>query len=114
MGRLRYLPPVASQPGVEAPRSARRRKLRRRASCGACRRLRPTLQHPAVQAVAQVFEVDAHDEPALAAQYGVFHLPALFLLHGADFHAPVEPLLDPAQLAAQLLALQLQPAQDEP
>ena len=83
-------------------------------SCGACRRLRPTLQHPAVQAVAQVFEVDAHDEPALAAQYGVFHLPALFLLHGADFHAPVEPLLDPAQLAAQLLVLQLQPAQDEP
>ena len=35
---LRYLPPAASQPGVEAPRSARRRKLRRRASCGACRR----------------------------------------------------------------------------
>jgi len=83
-------------------------------SCGACRRLRPTLQHAAVQAVVQVFEVDAHAEPALAAQYGVFHLPALFLLHGADFHAPVAPLVDPAQLAAQLLALQLQPAQDEP
>lgn len=84
------------------------------ASCGACKRLRPLLPQLAFDEPVQLWEVDAHAEPALAARFGVFYLPALVLFDGVDFHAVVPAQLDPGALAAEVERLRREPAQEEP
>ena len=40
-----------------------------------------------------LFEVDAHDSPGVARELEVFHLPALFLYVGGEYHRPVHSVL---------------------
>ncbi|APZ44571.1 hypothetical protein BW247_06265 [Acidihalobacter ferrooxydans] len=79
--------------------------------CGVCRQMRAALTQ--CQAL-RVIEVDAGLDPALANEFDVFHLPALFVYRDGRYHGPlaVEPL--PARIEAGLSALLAAPAQDPP
>jgi len=54
--------------------------------CGACRHLRALLPQLEVPA----FYVDVSEHAARAAEFAVFHLPALFLFVDGTFHAAIE------------------------
>jgi len=61
------------------------------AGCGSCRQMKRALAtlrqtRPDVS----LFEVDAQHEPGLTREFGVFHLPALFVFVDGQYHRPVE------------------------
>lgn len=56
-------------------------------ACGACRQLKRVLEgEPQLFADLHLFEVDAQREMALTREFGVFHLPAMFLYRDGEFH----------------------------
>jgi thioredoxin-like negative regulator of GroEL len=71
-----------------------------REGCGSCRHWRRVLadyvaRHPHA---AHIFEVDAERDSALTREFGVFHLPALFLFHNGHFHAELKVEAHPDKL----------------
>lgn len=61
------------------------------ASCASCRAWKQVLNAFAeTPGAAAVFEVDAGLDQALAREFELFHLPALFLFVGGEFHRPIE------------------------
>ena len=79
--------------------------------CGSCRRMRTALaQCPELP----VLEVDAGIDQALASEFEVFHLPALFAYCDGRYHGPLEVESVPARIRARLAELLAQPAQDPP
>jgi thioredoxin-like negative regulator of GroEL len=71
-----------------------------REGCGSCRHWRRVLadyraRHPHA---AQIFEIDAERDSALSREFGVFHLPALFLFHNGHFHAELKVEAHPDKL----------------
>lgn len=79
--------------------------------CGSCRRMRMALAEcPELL----VFEVDAGIDQALASEFEVFHLPALFVYRDGRYHGPLEVESTPARIRTGLAALLAQPAQDPP
>jgi thioredoxin 1 len=83
--------------------------------CGACRQLKTMFENQQ-QEFGQIhlFEVDAQREMALTHEFGVFHLPALFLYHEGEFHAEIhaEPL--PAAIMTAIEKALAAPAQEAP
>ncbi|MCI1009612.1 thioredoxin [Pseudomonas oryzihabitans] len=70
------------------------------AGCASCRLARQVLPTAALP-VEQLYWVDAERSGGLVQRYGVFHLPALFLIGDGDFFGPVQaPLREPALVAA--------------
>ena len=61
-----------------------------------------------------LFMVDAGHNPGLANEFGVFHLPALFLYLDGHFHAEVQCEARPAALLAEIEALRRRPAGEAP
>lgn len=60
--------------------------------------------------VERLYWVDAERSGGLVQRYGVFHLPALFLVRDGDFLGPVQaPLREPALVAAILTAAEREP-----
>lgn len=83
--------------------------------CGACRRWRPLLVRLAGErADLQVFEVDAARDLALAREFEVFHLPALFLFVDGLYHCALHSEAQPARLEAALQAALMAPAEEAP
>ncbi len=81
------------------------------AACGACRQMHAALEQcPELN----VIEVDAGEEQALANEFEVFHLPALFVYRNGYYHGAleVEPL--PSHIRAEIEALLARPPQDPP
>jgi thioredoxin-like negative regulator of GroEL len=87
-----------------------------RAGCGSCRHWRGVLaDYGAQRAPAmRVFEIDAVRDSALTREFGVFHLPALFLYLDGHFHAELRAEAHPAKLRAAIEAQLLAPAEEEP
>lgn len=83
--------------------------------CGACKRLKSVLQEAGnLFADVQLFEVDAQRDMALTREFGVFHLPAMFLFRDGEFHCELHSEALAPQLRAaidQALAL---PAEEAP
>ncbi|ALZ85559.1 MULTISPECIES: thioredoxin family protein [Pseudomonas] len=68
--------------------------------CATCRLARQVLP-AAVLPVDRLYWVDAERSGGLVQRYGVFHLPALFLVRDGEFLGPVQaPLREPALVAA--------------
>ncbi|WP_338523112.1 thioredoxin family protein [Pseudomonas batumici] len=66
--------------------------------CAACRFARevlPTLALP----VERLCWIDAGDNGGAVQRYGVFHLPALFVVRDGGFHGAVQSRLTPSELA---------------
>ena len=60
-------------------------------ACGSCRAWKQLLikyqqRNPEIQ----LFEVDVERDHALAAEFSVFHLPALFLYRDGHYHAQID------------------------
>ena len=56
-------------------------------ACGACKRLKRVLTgEPLLFEGVHLFEVDAQRDMALTREFGVFHLPAMFLYRDGAFH----------------------------
>ncbi|WJW75166.1 thioredoxin family protein [Thiohalobacter sp. IOR34] len=84
-------------------------------SCGACRQWRRLLEsyhrdHPALR----LFEVDAAEDQALAREFDVYHLPALFLYLDGEFHSALQCEAQPAALEAAIDAALAGPGEEAP
>jgi thioredoxin-like negative regulator of GroEL len=81
-------------------------------SCRAWKRLLAThrAQHPDLA----LYEVDAGHAQALAREFNVFHLPALFLYRDGHFHGALQVEAQPEKLRAAIDAALATPAQEPP
>ncbi|MDH5180286.1 MAG: thioredoxin family protein [Gammaproteobacteria bacterium] len=61
-----------------------------------------------------IFEVDAHESMALASEYEVFHLPALFLFQDGDYHCELRCEANVDVLHRAMEAAFAAPPQEEP
>jgi thiol-disulfide isomerase/thioredoxin len=85
------------------------------ASCGSCRHWKRVLDEYAAAAGAlPVYEVDAGLDQALAREFELFHLPALFLFVDGEFHRPLQCAAAVASLCAAIDAALAMPAQEAP
>jgi thioredoxin-like negative regulator of GroEL len=83
-------------------------------ACGACRQAEAMLPQALAGAVARLYKVDAQQSQALAREYEVFHLPALFLFVDGHYHAPVHGPLSPAKLRQAVLDALRSPPEEAP
>ena len=83
--------------------------------CASCRAWKAELKgylftHPDIV----IYEVDAHESMALANEYEIFHLPALFLFKDGEFHCELNCEANQERIH-QAISRSLQgPAQEEP
>lgn len=71
------------------------------AGCASCRWARVHLPGLALP-VARLCWIDASDNGGAVERYGVFHLPALFVVRDGEFFGALHARLDAAELSAQL------------
>lgn len=81
--------------------------------CGACRQVERRLLQAADPKIA-LFKVDVQQSTALARQYEVFHLPALFLFRDGHYHARLDCEVTPERLGQAIAAALARPAEEEP
>ncbi len=62
----------------------------------------------------RLFEVDSQRDAALAREFDLFHLPALFLYRHGEYHAPVQCLPRLPELELGIDELLARPAQEAP
>lgn len=83
--------------------------------CGACRAMRRALGELSVtRPDIHLFEVDSQRDAALAREFDLFHLPALFLYRDGTYHAPVQSTPRAAALEQTVDTLLGQPALEAP
>jgi thiol-disulfide isomerase/thioredoxin len=82
------------------------------ASCAYWRQLLDTYRsrHPEVE----VYEVDAKRDLALAEEFSIFHLPALFLYSNGTFHSEIQCEASLPKLEATIDEALAKPAQELP
>lgn len=85
------------------------------AGCSSCRAWKRLLADPAPpHPELTLFEVDAGHAQALAREFSVFHLPALFLYRDGHYHGALHSEARPAALRAAIAAVLGAPAQEAP
>jgi thioredoxin 1 len=85
------------------------------AACGACKQLKWVFDHhPQEFALLNLFEVDAEREMALTHEFGLFHLPALFLYNDGEFHSEIQAEPLPHTLLAAIESALAQPPCEAP
>jgi len=62
----------------------------------------------------RLFEVDSQRDEALAREFDVFHLPAVFIYRDGEYHAPLETEPRVAQLLQAMDAVLAEPAREAP
>lgn len=83
--------------------------------CGACKRLKQVLRDAAeLFSDLHLFEVDAQRDMALTREFGVFHLPAMFLYRDGEFHCELHSEALAPQLRAAIDQALARPAQEAP
>lgn len=82
--------------------------------CGSCRVWRQLLRDFASPLLHHGYLVDVQTATALANEYDVFHLPALFLFIDGKFHTPIQSQAGPAQLHEAIAAALERAAREEP
>lgn len=83
-------------------------------ACGSCRAWKELLARFAGLQALTLFEVDIERDAALAAEFSVFHLPALFLYRDGQFHAPIQCEATMPALTKTVNTLLSEPAQEIP
>lgn len=83
--------------------------------CGACRHLKQVLEALAPQHPNWLLaEVDVQQDGALAREFDVFHLPAMFLFYRGDFHCALNAEASPAAIERAVEQALQQPAEEAP
>jgi len=83
--------------------------------CASCRAWKEVLkQYLSTQPDLVVYEVDAHESMALANEYEIFHLPALFLFRDGEFHCELNCEANQERIQQAIGRALLGPAQEEP
>ena len=82
--------------------------------CGSCRVWLRLLQRFTLPLLQHCYVVDVQIATALAREYEVFHLPALFLFVAGKFHGPLHAEATPALLTEAISCALGQPAHEEP
>lgn len=82
--------------------------------CGSCRHWHGLLTGFDAGRPLALYEVDVQRDAALAAEFGVFHLPALFLYKDGEFHAQLHCEATPDALRACLAGALARPAEEAP
>lgn len=82
--------------------------------CGSCAKWKLLLHDFVRYEAIAVFEVDAAVDAALAREFAVFHLPALFLFKDGEYHAALESEASLPRLREALHTLLALPAQEAP
>lgn len=105
MAVLLRLHPMDLYPHVEAAPGACLLLLSSPA-CGACRAMRRALEEVEVPELQlRVLEVDAGASRGLVEEHGAFHLPALHLYTGGDYHGEVQAPPVPGLLVEAIRAV---------
>lgn len=84
------------------------------AACGSCRHWKQLLEGFSCSDGVPVFEVDAGIDQALAREFELFHLPALFLFVDGDYHSPLQCEASLPAVRTALAAALLLPAEEAP
>jgi hypothetical protein len=85
------------------------------AGCGSCRAWKQLLTDShALHPDLALFEVDAGGAQALAREFNVFHLPALFLYRDGHFHCALQAEARPDKLRTAIETALINPAQEPP
>jgi len=85
------------------------------AGCSSCRAWKLVLSdYIHLNPLFPVFEVDAGHAQALAREFNVFHLPALFLYSDGHFHCPIECEARMPALTDAIRQALVSPAQEAP
>lgn len=85
------------------------------ASCAACRHWKQLLHaYSAEPDAPSVFEVDAGQDQALAREFELFHLPALFLFVDGEYHRPIDCAASLPMLRAAIAEALTLPAEEAP
>ena len=85
------------------------------AGCGSCRHWKQVLHaYEAHPGAVPVLEVDAGIDQALAREFDVFHLPALFVFVNGEYHRPLHCAASLQDLRTALLAALAAPAEEAP
>jgi thioredoxin-like negative regulator of GroEL len=100
-----FHPRLAATPGVSLV-------LFSSPACGACRRMEAVL--PKGAAGVSLFKVDVQRSTALARQFDVFHLPALFLFVAGRYHAEIRCEALPEAIRDTIKAALAMPPEEEP
>ena len=83
--------------------------------CGACNMLREALvDYQGTHPESMLYEVDTQRDPGLGEEFGVFHLPALFLYSDGQYHAEIRCEALPEKIAEAVNAAIVTPAEDAP
>lgn len=107
LDQFNFYPTLANTPGVALV-------LFTAAACGACRHWKQLLQGFFRSDDIPVFEVDTGLDQALAQEFELFHLPALFLFVDGDYHRPLHCAANLAELRMALTAAVASPAEEAP
>lgn len=83
-------------------------------ACGSCRHWRELLARFDAGRPLALFHVDVQRDAALAAEFELFHLPALILFNEGAFHARLQCEATPAALRACLDAALAHPPEEAP
>lgn len=85
------------------------------AGCASCRAWKEVLKHYlSINQGLVIFEVDAHESMALANEYEIFHLPALFLFKEGEFHSALNCEANLDRIHQAITGALQGPAQEEP
>ncbi|MBB5019850.1 thioredoxin-like negative regulator of GroEL [Chitinivorax tropicus] len=98
---------LARQPGISLV-------LFGQPGCGACRRAEALIPTLAAGSVDQLFKVDVQQDPAIGQEFGLFHLPALFIYQHGQFHAALHCSLTAAAFDDALRKCLGKPAEEAP
>jgi thioredoxin-like negative regulator of GroEL len=84
--------------------------------CGSCRHLKRvfTEMSQSPDNTLSLFEVDAQRDTALAREFEVFHLPAMFLFQDGEYHCELHSPAQPEALQRNVARALAQPAQEAP
>ncbi len=84
-------------------------------ACGACKQLKRVLaEHSDRFSDIHLFEVDAQRELGVTREFGVFHLPAMFLFRDGVFHCELHAEARPDHLREAIHAALAAPAREAP
>ena len=83
--------------------------------CASCRAWKEVLKaYLAIDSKITIYEVDAHESMALANEYEIFHLPALFLFRDGEYHSDLHSEANVEQVRKAIVQALQAPAQEAP